>query len=197
MIIDGICSEGDDFIFKVTDNTKKFIVSFFGFYPHSMSEDFHSFLETLEVEEVIGSSFDKSLMKCDFSLDGDFGYECYDCCDRRTFDVGIVLQKTFDTENEANQWFLEKVKNSDDIRKKDICEILIIDADKFIEYLYSLINDDDKYTTILDAFDEKILPITKAYNMAIMEIKEDLLLTFNSDSDKDTINTITNDSLIE
>jgi hypothetical protein len=200
MLIDGYCSEEDekrDFIFKVTNETKKFIISFFGFYPHSLAEDFHLFLESLEVQEIIGSSFDQSLMSCDYSLDGDFGYECYNMSDRRTFDVGIVLQKTFVSEDAANKWFNDKIKNSDDIRLKDISEILVIDGDKFIAYLDDSIEEDNRYEEISNSLDADMIAIKKTFNDSVRRLQNDLLLKFTSDIDKKTIKELVDNVLEE
>jgi hypothetical protein len=184
MIIDGQCSEGDNFKFKVTAQTKKFIISFIGLYPHSIRSKFlfYSFLETLGMKKIIGNSFDETLKSCNFSLDGDVGYQCYNCFDEVTRDIGIVLQKTFDTEDDAKEWFKEKIKNSEDIIEEDIYKTLIIDADKFINHI-----------NILTDVNNKIISIREEYNDSIINLKKELLLSF--DSNKDIVERLIEDAL--
>lgn len=158
-----------DCSFNVTTNTKKYIVGFFGFFPHSITNRFVKFLESLEIKEIAGhSDFDISL----FSLNGDYGIDGYNMNDRRTFDTTIILPKTFNTEQEAKEWLDIKIKKSDFILKSEISEIQVLDADKFIDYLNTLIEFDNKETLI-----------KKRVQKEMNAIKEKLLLEYSDDED--------------
>tara|TARA_B100000700_G_C15044950_1_gene857403 strand:+ start:1428 stop:1889 length:462 start_codon:yes stop_codon:yes gene_type:complete len=127
--------------FNITENTKQFIVGFFGFFPHSIHDRFVKFLKSLEVKDVAGQrGVDINL----FSLNGDYAIEAYDMVDRRTFDTTTILPKIFNTEEEAKEWLHKKIKESDFILMSEILEIEVIDADKFIDSVNTIIELDSK-----------------------------------------------------
>lgn len=148
--------------------TKRFLVAFFGFYRHDIAEDFNKFLKELEFKKIIDGRGDLR----DFKLDGKFGLEAYHCCDRRTFDVTIIVPKTFASEKEALNWFNKKVKDSDHIKKTEICEIGVLDADKLIPVINAEIDYDTKVKSIEDAF-----------KVNIEALKQKMLDDFNHDPD--------------
>jgi hypothetical protein len=115
--------------FNIDSNTKTFLVSFFGFYPHNLHEDLMSFLKELGMNHL--SDYSKN----EFKLNKDSLLEAYNVCDRRTFDLAIIVPTVFSSKNEALDWFNDKLKNTQHIRPKDICEIDILDGDKLITWL--------------------------------------------------------------
>ena len=142
-------------------NTKNLLVGFFGFYRHDIAEDFNKFLCELEFDDIIDHSKDLN----DFKLDGKFGLEVYNCCDRRTFDVTLIVPKTFTTAQEALDWFNSKVKNSDHIKKSEICEIGVIDGDKLLISLKYKIDYQSKVEIIDKVFKSNI----KALRLKMLE----------------------------
>lgn len=132
--------------------TKRFLVAFFGFYPHEIAKDFNKFLKELEFDDILDYRKDLN----NFKLDGKFGLEAYNCCDRRSFDVTIIVPKTFASEQAALDWFNKKVKDSDYIKKSEICEIDVLDADKLIPVIKAKIDYDTKVKNIKDAFEVNI-----------------------------------------
>ena len=148
--------------------TKRFLVAFFGFYRHDIADDFNKFLKELEFKKIIDGRGDLS----DFKLDGKFGLEAYNCCDRRTFDVTIIVPKTFTSEQAALDWFNQKLKDSDHIKKSEICEIGVLDADKLIPVINAEIDYDTKVKSIEDAF-----------KLNIEALKKKMLNDFNHDPD--------------
>lgn len=154
--------------------TKQFLVAFFGFYKHHIADDFENFIRELGMKNVI----DKSANFDTFSLDGNLGLEAYNCCDRRTFDVTIIVPKTFTSEVEALNWFNTKVKDSNFIKKSEICEIGVVDAEKLLIFLGVKIDYRKKVKAIDDAFTENI-----------KLLKESMLAEFKNDDDfKEIIN---------
>ena len=122
----------DDCDFKVTKKTENFLVSFFGFYNHYIYEDFNNFLKELNVKEVI-ENYPKT--ENDFKINGNNALEVYNVCDRRTFDVAIVLPTLFESEKDAIEWFNQKVKESDYIKKSEIDVVAVLDADGLMLFL--------------------------------------------------------------
>lgn len=152
---------------NVTSDTKTFLVGFFGFYPHDMANYFNKFLEELGVKHIIDN--DRDLKK--FKLDGKYAVEGYNVCDRRTFDVTIILPKTFTTEQSAVDWLKQKLKDSDYINKKDVSEIGVMDADA----LFTLFDDEM-------AYDNKIKMIDDTFKQSIEDLKKQMLANFSHDS---------------
>lgn len=158
----------DDCEVNPDSTTKRFLVGFFGFYRHDIADDFNKFLKELEFKKIIDSHGDLR----DFKLDGKFGLEAYNCCDRRTFDVTIIVPKTFTSEQAALDWFNKKVKDSDHIKKSEICEIGVLDADKLIPVLNSEID-----------YDTKVKDIEEAFKVNIQALKQKMLDDFKHDPD--------------
>ena len=148
--------------------TKRFLVAFFGFYRHDIAEDFNEFLKELEFDDMLDHGKDLN----NFKLDGKFGLEAYNCYDRRTFDVTIVVPKTFISEQSALDWFSAKIKESDHIKKSEICEIGVIDADKLLLCIKTRID----YAT-------KVKSIEDAFKSNIQALKQKMLDDFKHDSD--------------
>jgi len=120
--------------FNIDSNTKTFLVSFFGFYPHNLHADLMSFLEELGMNNLSNYS------KKEFELNKDSLLEAYNVCDRRTFDLTIVVPTVFSTKKGALDWFNDKINTTNHIRKKDICEIDVLDGDKLITWLRNKIS---------------------------------------------------------
>lgn len=148
--------EGCDF--NVTKKTENFLVSFFGFYSHHINEDFNNFLEELNIKEVINGYPEK---ENDFKINGRNALEVYNCCDRRTFDVTIVLPTLFESEQDAIEWFNEKVKESDYIKKAEISEIAALDADELMLFLDKKREYKKKEKHIKNAFKQGMLDLKK------------------------------------
>lgn len=142
----------DDCEVNPDSTTKRFLVAFFGFYRHDIAEDFNEFLKELEFDDMLDHGKDLN----NFKLDGNFGLEAYNCYDRRTFDVTIIVPKTFTSEQAALDWFNAKIKESDHIKKSEICEIGVIDADKLIPCINARIDYATKVKSIDDAFKSNI-----------------------------------------
>lgn len=98
--------------------------------------------------------------------------EAYNCYDRRTFDVTIIIPKTFTSEQAALDWFNAKIKESDHIKKSEICEIGVIDADKLLTVLNLRIN-----------YDTKVKSIEEAFKSNIEALKQKMLDDFKHDLD--------------
>lgn len=151
---------------NVTSNTKTFLVGFFGFYPHDMANYFNKFLGELGVKKIIDDA--KDLKK--FVLDGKYAVEGYNICDRRTFDVTIILPKTFTSEQSAIDWLNKKLKDSDYINKHDISEMGVMDADE----LFLLFDEAMSY-------ENKVKMIDDTFKQNIEELKEKMLADFSHD----------------
>lgn len=149
-------------------NTKKFLIAFFGFYNHNISEDFENFLIELDIKKNLKE--EGKLIK--FKLDSNYALEAYNICDRRTFDVTMILPKVFENKQEALNWFNSKVKQSDYIKKSEISEVDVLDGDKLISYLNKEI-----------AYDTKVKNFEKVFNEKIKELKQKMLEEFSQDED--------------
>jgi len=155
--------------FNTDANTKNFLVSFFGFYPHHIAEDLNKFIAELGIKDII-DNVNKSTNT--FKLDGDFGIEGYNVCDRRTFDVAIVVPKVFSTKKEALDWFNSKIKDSDFIKRSEINELDVLDGDKLITFLNAELEYGKKV---------KIIDIEFKNNLEAM--KKTMLEQFSHDKD--------------
>ncbi len=149
--------EGCDF--NVTRKTENFLVSFFGFYNHYINEDFNKFLKELNVKEVIKGYPEK---ENDFKINGNNALEVYNVCDRRTFDVAIVLPTLFENEKDAIEWFNQKVKESDYIKKSEIDEVAVLDADGLMLFLGKNREYQKKEKQIKDSFKQGMLELKKS-----------------------------------
>lgn len=155
--------------FNTTPQTTNFIVGFFGFFKHDIHERFVKFLENCDIDEIAGQSgFDDSL----FELNGRYGLQVYDCCDRRTFDVSILFPHTFDSKESALNWFHEKIQHSEYMLKSEFDYIEVVDGDKIIEKI-SKIND----------YKNKRNFINEQFELEMNKAKENLLNKFGKDSD--------------
>lgn len=154
--------------FNKDKNTKQFLIAFFGFYNHNIYEDFQNFLVELDIKKDLKEA-DKLV---NFKLDGNYALEAYNVCDRRTFDVTMVLPKVFLSKQEALDWFNNKVKESDYIKKSEINEIDVLDGDKLISYLNKEI-----------AYNTKVQNLDKIFKERIQELQQNLLEEFKEDSD--------------
>lgn len=152
--------------FNISETTQKYLVSFFGFYPHNISHDFNNFLRELEFKDII----DKEDKLVNFKLDGDWGLEAYAVYDRRTFDVAIILPKTFSSEQEALDWFNKKVKDSDYIKKSEIDEIDVLDGEKLLPFLNKIID-----------YKSKVKNIDQAFKQNIKDLKKQMLDNYSQD----------------
>lgn len=146
--------------FNVDSNTKQFLISFFGFYRHDISKDFYEFLTEIGIKEIVHIENNKK----PFQLNGSYSLEAYNACDRRSFDLTLVLPKVFYSVNDAIEWFNTKVKDSEYIKKSEINEVQVLDADK----LFNFINQEFEYN-------EKVEIISKEVIKKINEFKMDLL----------------------
>lgn len=161
--------EGCDF--KVDLNTEKFLISFFGFYPNSMSKDFNVFLEELGVQKLIDIYEDKiDFNKLEFN--GNNAFKAYNVYDRRTFDLALILTNVFNSKSEATEWFNQKVKDSEYIKKSEIEEIEVIDAEKFFGFIKKELEYESKIETIDEEFNKKMI-----------EMKIQMLQDFAHDKD--------------
>lgn len=149
MLIYGKELRKEDCPFNVDKDTKQFLISFFGFYNHNISNDFNQFLKELEIKKSTGYMGNEPES---FKLNGDYGFEAYDCSDRRTFDLTIVLPQVFTSKEDALDWFHNKVNNSEFINLKQICEIDVVDAEKLFLFLNIKQNYLNKIDTIENAF---------------------------------------------
>lgn len=132
MLVYGESIGDDDCKLNIDNQTTNFIVAFFGFFPHNIHERFEKFLDSLEIDEIADhGETDIS----NFSLNGRYGVEAYNAVDRRTFDVTIVLPKTFKSEMQARYWLNEKIKKSYYMSIADFCDIEVLDGDKLIELI--------------------------------------------------------------
>lgn len=160
----------DDCEFNVDDNTQKFLVSFFGFYNHYMGDNFALFLRELGVNRFDSESLD--LLK----LDSDFALDVYNVCDRRTFDLALVLPKAFTNKEEALNWFNTKLKKSRFLLSSDISEIDVLDADKFLMFL-------DK----ISLYENKVKYIDDVFKSQVEDLKQKMLKEFGNDDDYNSI----------
>lgn len=161
--------EGCDF--KVDLNTEKFLISFFGFYPHSMSKDYNVFLKELGIKKFI-YIYENKIDINDFEFNGTDSFVAYDVCDRRTFDLALILTKVFNSKDEATEWFNQKVKDSEYIKKSEVEEIEVIDAKKFLRFIKKELE-----------YESKIKTIDKEFNKKMIEMKIQMLQDFSHDKD--------------
>lgn len=152
--------------FNIDDNTKTFLVSFFGFYPHSLHNDLMSFLEELGMNHLSDCS------KNEFALNKDYLLEAYNVCDRRTFDLAIIVPTVFSSKNEALDWFNDKLTKTQHLRTKDICEIDILDGDKLMTFIDKQV----AYTKKLDQFNSIL-------DAELEQLKQDLMQKYCTDKD--------------
>lgn len=158
--------------FNVTKKTQNYLIAFFGFFPHSIHDRYISFLEYLDIKEVAGKS---DVCSSFFNLDSQYALEAYNCCDRRTFDVTIILPYSFKTKKEAIDWFKNKITTSKKLSEKDFCEIKVIDGDKLIKYV--------RYIELYKQKEDFIEDIVKFnLNESLTKLKSELL---NDYTDKD------------
>lgn len=149
----------DECDFNITKETKNFLVSFFGFYSHNIYEDFNNFLSELNIKEVINGYPEK---ENDFKINGNNALEVYNVCDRRTFDVAIVLPTLFQNKKDAIEWFNQKVKESEYIKKSEIDEVAVLDADKLMLFLDKNREYVKKKKQIKDSFKKGMLDLKKS-----------------------------------
>lgn len=145
--------------FRVTKNTKNFLVCFFGFYPYSISNRFESFI--LETGVVDLANHHKIGMEC-FELNGDLGIEVHDQCGGGTFDPSIVLPQTFKSEEDALNWFDKKLKDSINLSKNEICSINVLDGDKLIRFIERKISKKNKKNTAKTEINKEIKEFKKS-----------------------------------
>lgn len=172
MLIFGEDTDEKNCKFNVTKKTKNYLIAFFGFFPHSIHDRYISFLEYLDIKEVAGKS---DICSSLFNLNSQYALEAYNCCDRRTFDVTIILPYSFKTKKEAIDWFKNKIATSKKLSEKDFCEIKVIDGDKLIKY----VRDIESYKQKED-FIEDIIKFN--LSKCIRQLKSELL---NDYTDKD------------
>lgn len=151
---------------NVNSNTDTFVIGFFGFFPHHIADDLNNFLGELGVKNIIDK--DKDLKH--FKLNGTSAVEGYNCCDRRTFDVTIILPKSFASEQAAIDWLNQKLEESNYINKRDISEIGVMDADA----LFALFDEEM-------AYDKKIKTIDDTFKQSIEDLKKQMLANFSHD----------------
>lgn len=159
----------EDCDFNLDKNTKQFLVSFFGFYRHDIRDDFNSFLKEIGIKNIIE---DVEESTNDFKLNGNNALEAYNMYDRRTFDITLILPKVFSNKQDAIDWFTQKVKESEYIKKSEITEIDVLDADKLFDFLYKELNYAKKVKNIYTEFDKRII-----------ELKQNMLNDFSNDPD--------------
>ncbi len=169
MIIYGQDLEDKSCEFSQDLNTKKFLVSFFGFYSHNIEDDFKNFLKEIGIKDTIRNVED---YKEKFQLDGINALEAYNMYDRRTFDLSLILPKVFSSKDEAIGWFKNKIKESDYMKMSEIDEINVLDADKLLIFLEKLFN-----------YENKIKSINKEINNKLAELKINLMKEYSSDPD--------------
>lgn len=163
----------DDCEFNADEKTSSFLLSFFGFYKHDTYEFcLNEYLKEIGVEKVI--SDDKLIVEDEFKLNSNVALEAYNVCDRRTVDVALILPKVFNSKSEAIDWFYIKIKESEYIKKKEIDEVEVLDAEKFIKFLNKEVEYNKKVKKIDAEFDENINKlISKLCNEMISKNIED------------------------
>jgi hypothetical protein len=171
MILYNQDTETKDCDFKVDSNTEKFLISFFGFYPHGMSEDYNVFLKELGIKKLI-NIYEDEINSNDFEFNGTDSFKAYDVCDRRTFDLALILTKVFNSKVEAIEWFNKKVKDSEYIKKSEINEVEIVDAEKFMVFVKKELE-----------YEYKIETIEKEFNKNMIEMKIKMIKDFSFDKD--------------
>lgn len=173
MLIYGQILGDDDCDFNVTDTTENFLIYFFGFYNHNITDNLYSFLNELNIKNILN---DYPESEEDFKINGNNALDVYNICDRRTADIGIVLPNSFQNEEDAIEWFNQKLKESDYINKSDIHDTLIIDADRFMSFLAKNFKYENKENQIKSDLERGML-----------ELKEALLRDFPDEKSKNTI----------
>ncbi len=151
-------------------NTNKYLLAFFGFYKHHIKDDFNSFLKEVGVEKT--GYID---LKNEFKLNGSYALEAYNVCDRRTFDITLILPKTFENEAEAIDWFNNKLKESDYMKKSEISEIGVLDADKLLNFIEEELS-----------YSKKVDEISKDVENKIKEFKQTLFIELNNKYNNDS-----------
>lgn len=152
--------------FRISQKTKNYLIAFFGFYEHDMYENFNEFLSELGIDKVSNSENLET-----FEMGNGYALEAYSGCDRRTFDVTIILPHNFETKEEALSWFSSKVKNSDYMVKNKISEIDVLDGDKLLASIKKEINHTNKIKIINNMFKEEMI-ILKNRMLESFEDKE-------------------------
>lgn len=175
MILYNQNTEDESCDFKVDSNTKKFLISFFGFYNHKISKDFDIFLKELGIKNLIYIEENKIEFN-DLKLNGTDSFVAYDVCDRRTFDLALVLTKVFNSKDEATEWFNQKVKDSENIKKSEIEEIEVVDSEKFISFIKKEFE-----------YKNKIETIEKEFNKNMVDMKTKMIKDFAHDKDYNEI----------
>ncbi len=132
MLVYGESIGDDDCKLNIDDKTTNFIISFFGFFSHNLHERFENFLDSLEIDEIADHG---EVDISNFSLNGKYCLEAYNAVDRRTFDVTIVLPKTFNSEIKARFWLNGKIKESPYMSLADFCDIQVLDGDKLVDLI--------------------------------------------------------------
>lgn len=173
MLIYGQILGDDDCDFNVTDTTENFLIYFFGFYNHNIVDNLYSFLNELNIKNILN---DYPESEEDFKINGNNALDVYNICDRRTADIGIVLPNSFQNEEDAIEWFNQKLKESDYINKSDIHDTLIIDADRFMSFLAKNFK-----------YENKENQIKSDLARGMLELKEALLRDFPDEKSKNTI----------
>lgn len=152
--------------FRISQKTKNYLIAFFGFYEHDMYENFNEFLSELGIDKISNSENLET-----FEMGNSYALEAYSGCDRRTFDVTIILPHNFEKKEEALSWFTSKVKNSDYMVKKKISEIDVLDGDKLLASIKKEINHTNKTEMINNMFKEEMI-ILKNRMLESFEDKE-------------------------
>lgn len=161
-----------DCIFNPTNDTKNYVVCFFGFFPHSLRNRLCSFLESIDIIDVAGANDVCSSL---FKLEDKYAIEAYEACSRKKFDVSIVLPYTFTGIEEAQEWFNQKVSNSRYISHNDLAEFAVIDGDTFIEYLRKTESENKKEEFIDQVIKDNL-------NQMVFDLERELLKEYNQDS---------------
>lgn len=162
-----------DCIFNPTSETKNYLIGFFGFFSHSLHENFYSFLQSLDILAIAGTD---DISYSEFYLNSQYAIETYNCCDRRTFDLTIILPHSFTTKEEALNWFTDKIVTTKKLLETNFSEINVIDGDKFLEYLKKIEDYKQKNEFISDI-------IKYDLNNMIIELENKLLKDHEHDPD--------------
>ncbi len=166
-------TDDEDCIFNPTIDTKNYLVGFFGFFPHSLHERFYSFIQSLDIIDIAGT---EGISRSNFNLNSQYAIEVYNCCDRRTFDLTLILPYSFTTKEEALDWFNNKLANSKKLSEEDFSEIEVIDGDKLVQHIRKIEEYKLKKEFIADI-------IKFDLNNMIVELENKLLEDYKHDSD--------------
>jgi len=173
MIIFGHDTEAEYCIFNPTNDTKNYLVGFWGFFPHSLHERFYSFVESLDIIDIAGT---EGICRSNFNLNSKYAIEAYNCCDRRTFDLTIILPYSFKTKEEALDWFNNKLSNSKKLSEEDFSDIEVIDGDKLLQHIRKIEEYKHKKEFISDIIQYDL-------NNMIVELENKLLEAHKHDQD--------------